>query len=468
MGRGWSRLLTGAPRPLRLGDMFRVGHGFPRRRVDEDEIDFLRVHYETDCPGLGHVVEIVDDGMIFELWGHLFTTSEPPASSRIRPLNRLGRLLAPERAGEFILRREVRRHQVTMDPAPRRSRQWLVRTWLRRTRGELPILEALGGRIHPPVRRWLKAWTFRRLRRLGVMPPHSGFLDHGMLIDRIGATVELTYAGRERTLWLDHILLHKNHSIHLTGIDLEIDEKRTFRLDRVQELVLPGVGSVRDEDLYWELNALLSSRESWLRHWNRRQGELGRPPGPPIGPVGRAVTRGMALAGALARSCSPEVLSRAIRSAVGKARRWLAGTIGWRLRVLREVRRRPVRAVVRRSLPAAGMPAWRRRLLRAVETLEAGGREQITCLLPLGRLMDDPALGHAFLRHLARVTLTEAILDPHGHPLAPRLLTEALMLSSGMPRPVSEIECEKARSLLRRVRDLQPGWRRKGLPTACQ
>ncbi|MGE4281435.1 MAG: hypothetical protein AB7G62_17765, partial [Magnetospirillum sp.] len=71
--------------PLHPGDTFRVDRGFPRRRMDEDVIDFLRVHYETDSPGLGHVVEVRDDGFTFELWGHLFTTLSDVSTRGTKP-----------------------------------------------------------------------------------------------------------------------------------------------------------------------------------------------------------------------------------------------------------------------------------------------------------------------------------------------------------------------------------------------
>jgi hypothetical protein len=68
-------------RPLRPGDVLRAGRGLTRYRLDEDYVDFLRVHFDTEAPGLGHVVEILDDGMIIQVWA-IF--SQPPNLPRRR------------------------------------------------------------------------------------------------------------------------------------------------------------------------------------------------------------------------------------------------------------------------------------------------------------------------------------------------------------------------------------------------
>jgi len=112
------------------------------------------------------------------------------------------------------------------------------------------------------------------------------------------------------------------------------------------------------------------------------------------------------------------------------------------------------------AAPTAEMPPWRRRLLRALTTIEAGGVDQITCLLPMNALLNDARRSHAYLRHLVELTLAEALADPTGHPLAPRLLAEALELTSGMPRMVPMSEREAARFLMARLRGLQPGEKR--------
>jgi hypothetical protein len=461
---GAAGTMTRPHRSLRPGDILRVRNDFPRHRLDDDHIDFLRVHYDTESPGLGHVVEVLDDGMIIRLWGHLFKTPELATASYLRPLNRIERLLAPQRLGEFILCREVETGQVVMDvsrPRPRQRLMWLL---LRRTRDDLPILKALGGRIHPPVRRRLKSRLFHRLGRLGIMPAMSGFLDRGMLIDHIGVTVELSYSGRSRTLWLDRILLHKNHSIHLVGIDLDNDEQRTFRLDRVTGISVPPLGEVGRESLYWELQSLCMSREGWLWYWNRHQAELGRPPGPAIGPIWRAFSR-LLKAGAVIGTL-PDIIARAVpalRRTWGRsshACRRLISDTGKRIRAFQSANQPANRRYMSQAAPTAEMPPWRRRLLRALTTIEAGGVDQITCLLPMNALLNDARRSHAYLRHLVELTLAEALADSAGHPLAPRLLAEALELTSGMPRMVPMSEREAARFLMARLRGLQPGQKR--------
>lgn len=457
--------------PLRPGDVLRVRRGFPRQRVDQDAVDFLRVHYETDSPGLGHVVDVTDGGMVIELWGHLFRTPEPATAPHLRRLNRIELLLAPQRLGEAILRREVRAGQVVMDPSRPRKRQSLVWAWLHRTRGHLPVLEALGGRIRVPVLRGMKSWLFYRLGRMGVLPPLNGFLDHGMLVDRIGATVDLTYSGRRRTLWLDRILLHKNHSLHLVGIDLESGEQRTFRLDRVEALAIPELGSVDKDDLYWELQALCRPRSSWSWYWNRHQAEKGRPPAPPIGPIGRVLEVLGRLPGAVGKT--PGIVLRALRRAWADAAQAYGvrrTALVKRVRAWRAARRPPSRKELRRAALLSEMPTWRRRLLRAIAIVEAGGRDQITCLLPMNALLAEPARSLAYLRHLVEVTLAEAKADPSGHPEAAELLAETLALLPASPRPLLIQECHDAIRLILRLESLQPGskriwihaWRRTG------
>ncbi len=449
-------------RPLRPGDIFRIGRDFPRRRVDGDALDYLRVHYETDSSGLGHVVEVRDDGFVFELWGHLFVTSTPAAN--VRPLPRWQRLLAPQRLGEAILRREAAAGQVTMTMWPK-ARQPQVRWWLRHARAPLPALEAMGGRVHLPAVRWIKSRLHYWLGRLGVMPQHSGFLDHGLLVDRIGATIAFPYNGRKRQLWLDRILLHKNHSIHLVGIDLGSQEQRTFRLDRVYgSITIPGLGEVERDDLYWQLEALCMSRAGWRWYWNRYQESHGRPPAPPIGLLGRlmsALCKPLVFIGEL-----PWSLIRAVESARAIGRKVANGCLRpWRtamtrLKAHRAARRERLWQRARlASLVVAGAP-WRSRLARAIATIEAGGREQVTCLLPMGVLLADGPACHAFLRHLLEVTLAEAKVDANGHPQAPELLAEALALSPPSRQVIPETERRAAQALLQRLQDLQPGTKR--------
>jgi hypothetical protein len=329
-----------------------------------------------------------------------------------------------------------------------------MRLWLRRTRADLPILEALGGRIRPPVLRRLKSRLFNRLARLGIMPGMSGFLDHGMLIDRIGVTVELSYSGRDRSLWLDRILLHKNHSIHLVGIDWDNGEQRTFRLDRVTRLSVPPLGEVEPGCLYWELQSLCRSREGWLWYWNRHQADLGRPPGPAIGPLWRAFSRSIMIVAAIG------AIPKAILKKVPNACRASTIRAEIHLRALQAACRRPLGKYRRHGTPITETPPWRRRLLRAIATVEAGGVDQITCLLPMNALLSDARLSHAYLRRLIELTLTDAMADPAGHPHAPRLLSEALALASGLPRQASASEWRAVFTLLERLRGLQPGMKR--------
>lgn len=451
-----------SPRPLRPGDAIRVGRGFPLRRVDEDAVDFLRVHYETASPGLARVIEVTDTGMLLSLWSHRFHTDTSADDPHLKRLGPLAARFAPERLGEALLAREVRLGRVCLEPPPRRSRQPVIRTWLRRTRGRLPILEALGGRVHPPVLRRCKAGLFHTLARFGLMPAASGFLDHGLLIDRIGRVVTLTYGGDDRQICLDRILLHKNHTIHLIGIDLAKREQRAFRLDRVQDLEIPPLGGIGPHDLWLELQALCMSREGWRWYWNKRQAERGLPPAPPLGPLARAASwAGKVLAMRRHWWRDRLVLTRmrvrhhwwnACRLEQGwfRQRRADARALWWSIRPPRP----------KPPSPALLSTAWRRRLCRAIATVEAGVTDQVTGLLPMNALLADPFACHAWLRHMLERTLEDAETGPPGHPLAPDLLAEALSLVPLIPAPPLARRRAAALALYARLLDAQPGHRR--------
>lgn len=99
---------------------------------------------------------------------------------------------------------------------------------------------------------------------------------------------------------------------------------------------------------------------------------------------------------------------------------------------------------------------WRQRLLRAIATLEAGGRDHITCLLTMGPVLDDTARSRRFLHHLLGLTQAEAAADPHGHPQAPALLAEALALWPQLERPIHPSARLAADDLHTRIEALQP------------
>ena len=290
--------------------------------------------------------------------------------------------------------REVEAGKVVRDDARKAPCQPLIiRAWLRRTRGALPALEALGGRIRNPLARKAKSRLFHWLANLGAMPPAIGYLDHGTLVDRIGVEIGFEYSGTERRFWLDRILRHKNGSIHLVGIDLESDSQRTFRLDKAWGINIPGLGEVDRDGLYWELQALCMSREGWLWYWKNYQARHGRPPGPPIGAVGRALSRLGKLAGAAMKKAG--TVAAALRKAWNRARwKWIFAKAA----ILRPTRRfcqetrPPSKKAARRAAMLAAMPTWRRRLLRAVDVAGSGGYEQVTCLLPMNALLEsEPA-----------------------------------------------------------------------------
>ncbi len=435
-------------RSVRPGDVFRIDGRFLGQRIDEDHIDYLTVHYDTYSPGLAHVVDILDDGMIVDLWGHRFHTSV--CADEIRPLGFLARLLAPERLGEALLRREVEAGTVLISTGRISfSRQPLVRLWVRATYGRLPVLEALGGRIRLPVIRRIKSRLRYWFGRMGIMPRAPGFLDHGMLIDCIGMTVEFDYSGKHRRFWLDRILLHKNHSIHLVGIDLDADEQRTFRLDRIFSLSITGLGDVAGYRLYGELETLLLRREGWLRYEGRV--------------AGRALSRMRTRVLAIWKEASN--LLAALRTmrlrAIGREARVQVTAITPETGKPRQTLRPPARTHIRQTTGPADMPAWRRRLLRAIEAASSGEYEQVTCLLPMNIVLKtQPSRCRPFLQHLMALTLEEAKADPSGHPMTVSILTEALAISPDLSMPISQSKRFEAGMLLTRIGNLLPGSKR--------
>lgn len=461
---------TAAPRPLRPGDVIRVGHGFPLRRAEE-AVDYLRIHFETRSPGLARIVAVTDDGMLVTLWGHRFLTTRRADDPALRRLGPLALALAPERLGEMILDREVRiGGAVAEEASSRRLRPGPTWLWLRWTRGSLPILEALGGRLHAPLLRRMKAWSFHGLSRLGLMPAAPGFIDRGLLIDHIGQTVTLGYGRDERDIRLDRILLHKNQSLHLVGVDRAKGELRSFRLDRVWALEIPPLGEVDPDDLHWELQVLCMTRAGWLWYWNRRQAERGLPPAPPIGRIAGWLGRIGAGLWRYGRGLGARVYCVGIVFA--QRRRHAGWWLPARYRRLRSWSRAVAQSVLWRLRPPpppspGTLPSrWRDRLQRALAVVESGGTEQITALLPMNRLLlVDPVGCHAWLRHmLEHVSKTAPPGNTPGntgHPDAPALLAETLALMPALPvLPGWERRRTAALALSRRLDAAQPGHRR--------
>ncbi|GAB3116225.1 hypothetical protein GCM10027256_01640 [Novispirillum itersonii subsp. nipponicum] len=407
-------------------------------------------------PGLGHIVQVGEDGMVFSLWGQLYRTPLRADDPAIRRLTRLQGLLARQRIGEAILRREAAAAQGGMrDCSP--ARQPLLRWWLRLTRGRLPALEALGGRIQPPGQRWLKARMVYWLGRIGAMPVRGGYLDHGVLVDRIGKPVRFEYNRQLRHLWLDRIILHRNGTIHLTGLDLGHGEPRTFRLDRLWNgMEIPPLGRVSPDDLHLQLKALCSSRKSWIWSWDRHQEQHGGPLAPPIGPVGKA----------LSWLAKPVVFLWDFPRHTRKIRERLRADYrrgrSWLRRHLRDWKaaRHPLQRGLRRYLRAGEDPACLRRLRRAIATLEAGGTEQVTCLLPMYSLRRQSPAWQSFLRFLLEQTLAEAKTATDGHPLAVEILAGSLAIPPPDGQVISPQQRQAAEALLQRLRAIEPGCRR--------
>lgn len=251
------------------------------------------MHYETDSPGLARVIEVTDTGMLLSLWGHRFHTDTPADDPHLKRLGPLATRFAPERLAEALLAREVRLVRASLEPPPRHSRQPVIRTWLRRTRDRLPILEALGGRVHPPMLRRCKAGLFHTPARFGLMPAASGFLHHGLLIDRITPRP----AGARRVMGRQGAGDAAAPVARPSGVDAdEVASPLVERVLMVQGWFRQGRADARA--LWWSIrpsrpkppsSASLSTawrRHAWLRHMLERtleDSETG-PPGHPLAP----------------------------------------------------------------------------------------------------------------------------------------------------------------------------------------
>lgn len=296
------------------------------------------------------------------------------------------------------------------------------------------------------------------------MPQHGGFLDYGILIDRIGAMVSFDYNGTSRQLWLDRIILHKNRNIHLVGIDQDSDEQRTFRLDKIYGgITIPSIGKIERDDLYWQIEALCMSRTGWLWYWNRHQEWHGRPPAPPIGLVGKALSF---MAKPIIFLWNSPWIAKRIIQWTRQTRRllWLRywhlrSQVLWHVEEYRAARR-PIPHGPTKPRDACGEQAWRQRIERAITTIEAGGTEQVTCLLPMSVLLSDSSACRAFLRHLMELTLADAKLAADGHPQASAILAEVLAISPPTRQTIPMREQKAAKDMLLRLEELQPGSKR--------
>lgn len=276
-------------RPLRVGDVLRLpSSGVTFRRVGPDQLDDLTVDFDTARPGLSRVLDISDKGVAVVRWGHVFLCMTDPAPLARHRLERLGRILAPERIGEFLVARHLRRLEGTGRALPQPLTRWLIL----RQRGELPALRRLGGRWKPWWRTELGSWLRHGLSARGWFPFRGGFILHGTLIDGIDREIRFAYGPNRRAIRLDQIYLHPNQNLHLIGRLVGSGERRRFVLEKCGDIRLADGTPIDPLDLHFDLAALQSSRADWYSTRRHMQARAGRPPPPAPKPWERRLTQG--------------------------------------------------------------------------------------------------------------------------------------------------------------------------------
>ncbi len=250
-------LLT-ADRDPRPGDLVRVAETDPRLRIGSEEPTFRDIWFPyLPAAGLAEVTGNTPDGLEVVFWGRPMQVSR--MDGQIRPLSRLGRALARERIGLWLMAHAIAR-AAPPDGDPASPRPASPPGWIKqraaRARGGLRIVRALGGRW--PT--WLGFRLWLLLRRLARSifgypeDPREG--PHGRLISGCTAILRFDYNGTERIFRLDQVRRHPNDNIHLLGRLLPKGEARSFVLSNIERIDIDGFGAVDPNALWVELHAL--------------------------------------------------------------------------------------------------------------------------------------------------------------------------------------------------------------------
>ena len=447
-------------RPPRPGDILRT-RGFKRFTPEGHPIGFRTIWFNPARDGLARVTGVSDDLISADLWG--FDIRIKRDAGDPRPLTRLGCWLAPERIGEGLVARRLADAEpghAPADPAPR------VRRWRDRTRGRLPLLQALGGRHVTCTRFLMSAWGRTLASGLCAYPLPGGFMDHGPLLLGINRRISFRYSYKpeRREMILDQIWLAPNHNLHLIGT-LPSGERRTFVLDRMDDLQIEGFGPAEVGDLELELSALyqpgLYFHSTANRHWPRR----GLPPPPRPGWLAIAgarffngLNRWYVRAHHLRRH-PQELVPRWVRAICRRIAALQDLVQDWRAARAR-VRTWPAReaaAVLPVGPQDLGADArWRFYLRAAADRIAAGQAAQVTVALPARALLADPLLA----RHLLRAILAhEARALPPRDPRR-RLIARVLAISPPGRKLIPEGERRRAKVLYQRLE--RDGLRAKG------
>lgn len=452
-------LLT-AERVPQPGDFVRIAGSDPRRRIGPEELSFRDIWFPyLPAAGLARVTGRARDGLEVELWLRPMLVWRPRGA--FRPLNRLGRALARERIGLWLMQQAIARAAPPDDdparPGPPKPLGWWQRR-AARARGGLGIVQALGGRW--PTWPGIQLWLFlRRLARLTVAYPEDPrHGPHGLLITRCTAILRVTGRGTDRVFRLDQVRRHPNGNIHLLGRLLPSGEPRSFSLNGIERIDVDGLGEVDTDALWVELQALTETAAGHHRIWAGWCAERGFPVPPAPGRMARTFERLRQLTTAACHRFQRRRTPRLV-TAADLRRPGFRPKVWWLQR--RNALRRRARGLRWHLRDLWGLPRpkpglrsgdarWRGFLHDLADRVGAGDPVDPRLLLGLHKLRLDPLFARSLLR---------AMLHEERRHLAggdPRLLwiDEALALSPDHRRVIPDHErraAEYTRDLMKDV-----------------
>lgn len=401
-------------RPPIAGDWVRIGAQDDRQSLEPEGLTFRSIWFPyLPASGVAQVTGGKHPNLEVEFWLRPMRVTR--RNGVYRPLNLLGRLLARERIGLWLMERAIARgNPPADDPAcpQARGRLGLLKRREARVRGGLRIVRAFGGRWPNWIefRIWLMA---RRLARaLFAYPeiPTEGL--HGVLIDRCQAILRFTYHGKERVFRLDQVRRHHNDKIHLLGRLLPSGEPRTFTLG-MNIFDIEGFGTVGTGELWVELLALTNTAAGHHRIWINwcRKHDFPLPPDPDLFDrmVERLRSSGADLLNRRRQKALEVITAESLERRSFRLRRWWLER-KFALRLLRHKHAWRLRDWWGLPRPKQDLRSksarWRGFISQLADRVEAGETVDPRLLLSLDKLRNDPILARRLLRAMLRNELS--------------------------------------------------------------
>ncbi len=437
---------------LNKGDYIFLESSINRNRIAKS-LDYMSLNYDTNRPGIGKIIQVGENYFHVKIWEHIYRIKRSTLSNTVQRVHPWLYHLSFYFWAETLLRSEIAESQIFLRTYNNKSNR-LTSLWLKKTRGSLPIITALDGRVRWPILRRLRAGLRVRLARWGFFPWAGGFGDWGLLMDQIGVEISFEYHGIDRILWLNQIRLHRNGNIHLTGIDLEEEEIRTYRLDKIYNVSVPGAENFNSDDFYWEIYSLVHSRRSWKGIWDNLQDQNKRPTSPDFGFLGLSIeaignyTRRIIKIPSHFRNLRLKLKESYARLKY-RCRRFSRRIIGvWRYRTAPPL-------ALRVSYGAKNQ--FLTRLKTAILNLQQKKIEHITCLHTLKSIVGNTFLSRFYLKFLLEAVIIEARNDEMISKKDLSLLTDILTLSFSIGTHITLAQRQKAYTLYEEAYGRQPG-----------